>query len=67
MGAYFSGEWNHIFSTSVRVEAPCSRAAKYRPMSLVCSMMIQLEMERWETAQTKRSVWPTIQLVMKPP
>ena len=37
------------------------------PMSLVCSMVTQLEMERWEAAQTNRSVCPTIQLVMNPP
>ena len=31
------------------------------------NMEIQWEMERWEAAAAKRSVWPMIQLVMKPP
>ena len=37
------------------------------PMSDTPQKLSQLEMDRWEAQAQNRSVWPMIQLVMKPP
>ena len=65
--AILGGDWAQSFSgLSYRSPAFWS-GVKSAPMSLVPQKLSQLEMERWLAAQQKRSVWPMIQLVMKPP
>ena len=57
----------HIFSRPFPGLPPTWSWAKYQPMSELLWKLVQFEMLRWLAAHLKRSVWPIIQLVMKPP
>ena len=56
-----------VFFRFFQGRPPISSWEKRQPMSEVPKKLAQLLMERCVQAALKRSVWPTIQLVIKPP
>ena len=56
-----------LFHTVPLSDRPIWSRAKPSPMSEVKPKPTQLAMDRWVAAARNRWVWPTIQLVIKPP
>ncbi len=67
LSAYLSGECHHSLLRAFQGSAALAQAEVVADVGGRPTLLIQLEMERWEATAAKRSVWPMIQLVIKPP